>query len=36
VCRQRVRGEARELSAFSPTGKKVFHEVMKFGRLYMR
>ncbi len=34
VCRQRLRGEARELSAFSPTGSAAsFHVVNKFGKL---
>ena len=36
LCRQRVRDDERELSAFSPPGKRSFHEVMKFGKLYMR
>ena len=34
VCRQRVRDSGKELSAYSPTGKTSFHEVLKFGRLY--
>ncbi|HEV7403309.1 MAG TPA: DUF4838 domain-containing protein [Chthoniobacteraceae bacterium] len=34
VCRQRIRGPAQEASAFSPTGKANFHEVMKFATLY--
>ena len=36
VCRQRVRDDGTELSAFSPTGKKHFHDVMKFGKLLVR
>lgn len=32
VCRQRVRGEDREWTAWSPTGGG-FHDVMRFGRL---
>ena len=36
VCRQRVRDNGTELSAFSPTGKKHFHDVMKFARLVVR
>jgi predicted negative regulator of RcsB-dependent stress response len=34
ICRQRIRGQAQEASAFSPTGKANFHEVMKFATLY--
>ena len=34
VCRQRIRDNAAESSAFSPTGKPGFHEVMKFAQLY--
>jgi len=34
VCRQRIREDGTEHSAFSPTGMKGFHEVMKFGQLY--
>jgi hypothetical protein len=34
--RQRVRGEDRERSAFSPTGVKTLHEPMKFGQLIGR
>jgi tetratricopeptide (TPR) repeat protein len=34
VCRQRVRGKHVELSAFSPTGTKAFHEPMKFAHFY--
>lgn len=34
VCRQRVRGGHVELSAFSPTGTKAFHEPMKFAHFY--
>jgi hypothetical protein len=36
ICRQRVRGPDKELSAFSPTGTKKFHVPMKFGKLYLR
>jgi len=36
VCRQRVRDKEMARSAFSPTGKPTFHEVMKFGELYVR
>jgi len=34
VCRQRVRDNGAEHSAFSPTGTKTFHEVLKFAKLY--
>ncbi|MFW6107406.1 MAG: DUF4838 domain-containing protein [bacterium] len=34
VCRQRIRDHGEEYSAFSPTGKPHFHEVMKFAHLY--
>jgi hypothetical protein len=36
VCRQRVREEGTEWSAFSPTGEKTFHVPHKFARLYER
>ena len=36
VCRQRVRDNGTELSAFSPTGKEGFHDAMKFAKLYVR
>lgn len=36
VCRQRARGADMELSAWSPTGKKTFHDAMKFGKLYVK
>ncbi len=36
ICRQRVRGKETELSAFSPTGKDNFHELLKFGKLFVR
>jgi hypothetical protein len=36
VCRQRARENGTELSAFSPTGKKHFHDLMKFGKLFVR
>ena len=34
ICRQRVRGDQQELSAFSPTATANFHDVMKFGYFY--
>jgi hypothetical protein len=34
VCRQRVRDDGSEYSAFSPTGVDHFHKPMKFGILY--
>ncbi|NNE93720.1 MAG: DUF4838 domain-containing protein [Verrucomicrobiales bacterium] len=34
VCRQRVRDNASEFSAFSPTGTKGFHEPMKFAHFF--
>ncbi|MFT5467863.1 MAG: tetratricopeptide (TPR) repeat protein [Verrucomicrobiales bacterium] len=34
VCRQRVRNEASEFSAFSPTGTSGFHEPMKFAHFF--
>ena len=36
VCRQRMRPDARQLSAFSPTGKSHFHVPMKFAELYVK
>ncbi|MFO8013476.1 MAG: DUF4838 domain-containing protein [Phycisphaerae bacterium] len=36
VCRQRVREDGTERSAFSPTGEKTFHVPRKFARLYER
>jgi len=33
VCRQRVSDKSKELTAFSPTGKPNFHDVMKFAEL---
>jgi hypothetical protein len=33
LCRQRIRGKESQLSTFSPTGKRSFHELMKFGPL---
>ena len=36
VCRQRVRDNGMERSAFSPTGTASFHDVMKFGELFAR
>jgi tetratricopeptide (TPR) repeat protein len=34
ICRQRIRENGSEYSAFSPTGTKSFHEPMKFAHLY--
>ncbi len=34
VCRQRIRENGSEYSAFSPTGKSAFHEPMKFAHFY--
>ena len=34
ICRQRVRDDQQELSAFSPTAAGNFHDVMKFGYFY--
>lgn len=34
ICRQRVRDNGREYSAFSPTGQASFHEEMKFAHYY--
>lgn len=34
VCRQRIRDDGSELSAFSPTGTAGFHEPMKFAHFY--
>ena len=34
VCRQRKRGEHKQLSAFSPTGEKSFHVLQYFAKLY--
>ncbi len=34
VCRQRIREDAQEHSAFSPTGADNFHNVMKFAHFY--
>lgn len=34
ICRQRIREDGQEHSAFSPTGTETFHELMKFARLY--
>lgn len=36
VCRQRIRDNDRQLSAFSPTGKASFHDLMKFAKLYIK
>jgi predicted negative regulator of RcsB-dependent stress response len=34
ICRQRIRNNGSEHSAFSPTGAKTFHEPMKFAYFY--
>ena len=34
ICRQRIRENGKELSAFSPTGQGGFHEPMKFAHFY--
>ena len=34
ICRQRIREDGAEYSAFSPTGTSGFHDVMKFGDFY--
>jgi tetratricopeptide (TPR) repeat protein len=34
LCRQRIRGTAREYSAFSPTGADHFHNAMKFAHFF--
>ena len=34
ICRQRIRDDGAEYSAFSPTGAFGFHDVMKFATLY--
>lgn len=34
VCRQRIRRDGEEHSAFSPTGAESFHRVMKFAHFY--
>lgn len=36
VCRQRLRGEERELSAYAPTGKQQFHDPQKFARIWVK
>lgn len=36
LCRQRVRDSDKELSAFSPTGKPRFHDILKFAELSAR
>ena len=36
ICRQRVAGDERELSAFSPTGEARFHVPSKFAKLYYK
>jgi len=35
ICRQRIRETGKEYSAYSPTGEKAFHDVQKFGQLYV-
>jgi tetratricopeptide (TPR) repeat protein len=34
ICRQRIRQNGQEASAFSPTGASAFHNVMKFAHFY--
>ena len=34
LCRARLRKSGNEFSAFSPTGKRNFHNLMKFGKLH--
>jgi tetratricopeptide (TPR) repeat protein len=34
LCRQRIRDNGSEYSAFSPTGTKSFHKIMKFAHFY--
>ena len=34
ICRQRIRDDGAEYSAFSPTGTEGFHDVMKFATFY--
>ena len=34
ICRQRIREDGTELSAFSPTGANHFHDVMKFATFF--
>jgi tetratricopeptide (TPR) repeat protein len=34
ICRQRIREDGAEYSAFSPTGAEHFHDVMKFATFY--
>ena len=36
LCRQRARDKETELSAFSPAGKRSFHELVKFGPLTVK
>jgi hypothetical protein len=36
VCRQRLRGEVRELSAVSPTGTESFHVMLKLGKVVVK
>lgn len=33
ICRQRIRDEGNQMTAFSPTGKKNFHNILTFGKL---
>jgi hypothetical protein len=35
VCRQRIEGKDMELTTFSKTGKRGFHKVLKFAKLYV-
>ena len=36
ICRKRTRPNGVETSAFSPTGTRAFHDVMKFTKLYVK
>jgi hypothetical protein len=36
LCRQRIRPNGKEFTAFSPTGVDHFHELLKFAKLYVR
>jgi len=36
VCRQRLRSNGDDFAAYSPTGKKNFHDLQKFAKLFVR
>lgn len=36
VCRQRLRGDDIQLTAYSPTGERQFHNILKFAELHCR